>query len=257
MTSSPIGVLGAMDEEVRRLREAIAPTRVETSGGRDYLFGSIGGREVVLAFSRWGKVAAASTATTMIERFGVERILFTGVAGAVDPALGIGDVVVARSLVHHDLDARPFLRRFEVPLLDIVEIPVDERLALAAADAAAEVLDADLDALVPPEDRRRFWMERPTVRRGLVASGDRFIADAGEVRRLRTDLPGLLAVEMEGAAVAQVCHEHGVRCAVLRTISDRADHSAPVDFRAFVADVASRFSERLVRRTLERLDPSS
>jgi len=256
MSQPPIGVLGAMDEEVRRLREALLPTRVETTGGRDYLFGSIAGREVVLAFSRWGKVAAASTATTMIERFGVERILFTGVAGAVDPALGIGDVVVARSLVHHDLDARPFLRRFEVPLLDIVEIPVDERLARAAADAAAEVLDADLDALVPPADRRRFSMERPTVRRGLVASGDRFIADAGEVERLRTDLPGLLAVEMEGAAVAQVCHEHGVRCAVLRTISDRADHSAPVDFRAFVADVASRFSERLVQRTLERLEPS-
>ena len=253
MNRSPIGILGAMDEEVRRLRESIGSTRHESAGKRPYHFGEIAGHPVVLAFSRWGKVAAASTATTMIERFGVERILFSGVAGAIDPSLGIGDVVVASSLVHHDLDARPFIKRYEVPLLEIVEIPTDAALAAVAESAAAAVLDADLPQLVSEEERSRFGIEAPRARRGLVASGDRFIADPAEVRRLREDLPRVLAVEMEGAAVAQVCFEHDVPCAVVRTISDRADHAAPIDFGAFVSDVASRFGERLVHRMIERL----
>lgn len=242
-----------MDEEVRRLRESIAPSRVESSGRRPYLFGEIAGRPVVLAFSRWGKAAAASTATTMIERFGVERLVFSGVAGAIDPALGIGDVVVASSLVHHDLDARPLIRQYEVPLLDLVEIPTDPTLSAAAEAAAGELLGSGLSELLSEEECRRFGIDRPQARRGLVASGDRFIADPAEVSRLRRDLPGLLAVEMEGAAVAQVCFEHSVPCAVVRTISDRADHAAPIDFGAFVSDVASRFGERLVHRTIERL----
>ena len=253
MSGSAIGVLAAMDEEVRRLREGLADARVERTGRRDYLHGVIAGHPVVVAFSRWGKSAAAATATTMIERFGVDRLIFTGVAGAADPVLGIGDVVVASSLVHHDLDARPIIRRFEVPLLDIVEIPTDPELRRLAREAGEAVLSEDLVAMVGAEERRRFGIESPRVHSGLVGSGDRFIADAAEVAALRNDLPGLLAVEMEGAAVAQVCYEHEVPMAVLRTISDRADHSAPIDFKGFVEDVASRYAERLVHRMLERL----
>ncbi len=253
MTKPRIGVLGAMDEEVRRLRDSVSVPRVESSGQRPYILGEIEGHPVALAFSRWGKVAAASTATTMIERFGVEQVVFIGVAGAIDPSLSIGDVVVASSLVHHDLDARPFIKRYEVPLLEIVEIPTDPRLSSAAESAANDVLGAGLEAVVSVEERRRFGIERPSAHRGLVASGDRFIASSDEVEQLRRDLPQVLAVEMEGAAVAQVCFEHGVPCTVVRTISDRADHAAPVDFGAFVRDVASRFGEQLVRRMLERL----
>ena len=248
-----IGILGAMDEEVRRLRDSVGSNRIETSGRRPYVLGEIAGHPMALAFSRWGKVAAASTATTMIERFGVEKIVFIGVAGAVDPTLSIGDVVVASSLVHHDLDARPFIKRFEVPLLELVEIPTDPKLSSVAESAAAEVLGSDLERLVSEAERRRFGIETPAARRGMVASGDRFIADPAEIERLRLDLPRVLAVEMEGAAVAQVCFEHGVPCAVIRTISDRADHAAPVDFGAFVSDVASRFGEQLVRRMFEKL----
>jgi len=257
VSGSAIGVLAAMDEEVRRLREGLADARIERTGRRDYLHGSIAGHPVVVAFSRWGKAAAAATATTMIERFGVDRLIFTGVAGAADPVLGIGDVVVASSLVHHDLDARPFIARFEVPLLDIVEIPTDPHLQDVATAAAATVLSEDLPRMLAGDERRRFGIEAPGVHRGLVASGDRFIADVAEIATLRRDLPGLLAVEMEGAAAAQVCFEHDVPVVVLRTISDRADHAAPVDFGGFVEDVASRYAERLVHRMLERLRPEA
>jgi adenosylhomocysteine nucleosidase len=249
----PLGVLTAMEEEFRRIRELVAKADAIERGGRRYLRGTIGGHPVVAAFSRWGKTAAASTATTLIERFGVGRILFTGVAGGAAPSLGIGDLVVAERLVHHDLDARPFIRRFEVPLLDLVEIPADGHLSSIAAAAAEAVLREDLAAIAPDGLRESFGMAAPSVRRGLVASGDRFMADAREVASLRESLPGLLAVEMEGAAVAQVCFEHGVPCAVVRAISDRADHAAALDFAAFVAEIASRFSERLVARVVEQL----
>lgn len=253
MTSAPIGVLAAMDEEVRRLRDGLGDVHVVRSAERDYLRGSFAGRPVVVAFSRWGKTAAASTATTLIERFGVDRVVFTGVAGAADPTLGIGDVVVASSLVHHDLDARPIIARFEVPLLGIVEIPTDPDLQDLAASAAAEVLKNDLPRILTDVDRNRFGIGAPSTHRGLVASGDRFMSDADEIAALRRDLPGLLAVEMEGAAAAQVCHEHGVPMVVIRTISDRADSDAPIDFAAFIEDVASHYTERLVHRLLERI----
>lgn len=253
MPQPTLGVLTAMEEEFRRLRSVLVAAEAIEAGGRRYLRGEIGGQPVVAAFSRWGKTAAASTATTLLERFGVGRILFTGVAGAAEPGLRIGDLVVAERLVHHDLDARPFIARFEVPLLGIVEIPTDPQLSRIAAEAAAAVLREDLEALVPRELRDTFGIASPQVRRGLVASGDRFISDAAEVAAIRQSLPGLLAVEMEGAAVAQVCHEHRVPCAVVRAISDRADHAAPLDFAAFVAEVASRYTERLVARMVERL----
>jgi adenosylhomocysteine nucleosidase len=246
-------VMTAMEEEFRRLRESLSDAEVIERGGRRYLSGRISGRPVVAVFSRWGKTAAASTATTLIERFGAARVLFTGVAGAASPDLGIGDLVVADRLLHHDLDARPFIRRFEVPLLDLVEIPTDPAMNEAASAAAAALLAEDLDSIAAAPVRAGFGIETPRVHRGLVASGDRFIADPAEVAALRRELPALLAVEMEGAAVAQVCHEHGVPCAVVRTISDRADHAAPVDFARFVSEVASRFSERIVARVLERL----
>ncbi len=253
MSDRPTGILAAMDEEVRRIRERVEGGTVVEVGGRAYLLGSIADRPVVVAFSRWGKVAAASTATTLIDRFGVSRVIFTGVAGAVDADLGIGDLVVARGLVQHDLDARPLLARFEVPLLDRVEMPTDPQLVAAAVAAVREVLDRDLATMISDSDRARFGIATPKVREGLVASGDRFIADPAETSRLRRDLPGLLAVEMEGAAVAQVCFEHGVPCVVVRAISDRADHGAAIDFGAFVSDVASRYTERVVQRLMERL----
>jgi adenosylhomocysteine nucleosidase len=253
VTGPVIGVLAAMDEEVRRLREGLSDARIQRTGRRDYLQGTIAGHPVVVAFSRWGKSAAASTTTTMIERFGADRVIFTGVAGAADPALGIGDVVVASSLVHHDLDARPIIGRFEVPLLDIVEIPTDPELQRLAREAGEAVLLQDLATMIGAEERERFGIDSPRVHSGLVGSGDRFMADAAEVAALRNDLPGLLAVEMEGAAAAQVCYEHDVPMAVLRTISDRADHAAPIDFKGFVEDVASRYAERLIHRMLERI----
>src|SRR5579862_9742959 len=112
-----IGIVGAMPQEIALLQRDLQHPRVETRGMRQYLQGTLYGKDVVLVFSRCAKVAAASTVTTLIEVFGVDLVVFTGAAGAADPRLEIGDVVIGTSLVQHDLDARPLFPRFEVPLL--------------------------------------------------------------------------------------------------------------------------------------------
>ena len=113
-----IGIMGAMEQEIGLLRRKIERPNHEIHGMRKYTSGQLFGRDVVTVFSRWGKVAAASTVTTLFERYGVDLIIFTGVAGAADEALNIGDVVVATETVQHDMDASalPGLSRFEVPI---------------------------------------------------------------------------------------------------------------------------------------------
>ena len=113
----PIGIMSAMREEIETLIQEIEVSEKVIKGMRSYYKGKLWGKEVVLVFSRWGKVASATTATHLITDFNVDEILFTGVAGAVNDALEIGDVVIGDALYQHDMDASPLLEPFEVPLL--------------------------------------------------------------------------------------------------------------------------------------------
>jgi len=247
--------MGAMIEEIALLREQMDGAESVTHGMREYVSGQIRGRAVTVVFSRWGKVAAASTATTLIERFHAGALLFTGVAGAMDPALNIGDIVVADALIQHDMDVSALagIERFEVPLLGMSRFPADKPWVQAACRAARGYLTEDLRRDVDQAILDEFNIQTPRVVAGIVASGDRFIADQAAVDRLREEIPGLQCVEMEGAAVAQVAYEHGVRSVVVRTISDKADHDAVLDFPRFVDRVASHFTCGCILRLLESL----
>lgn len=247
--------MGAMPEEVSQLLVRMEGLEIERRGMRDYCRGRLRGREVTLVFSRCGKVAAAATAATLVERYGVDLVVFTGVAGALDPGLRIGDVVVATTLVQHDLDASaiPGFRRFEVPLLGVAEFPAHPDLVDAASDAARTYLREVMPTEVPTSVMREFGIGEPEVRQGLVLSGDSFVAEPSTVAELRQVLPGALCVEMEGAAVAQVCFEHEVPLIVIRAISDRADHAAPLDFPRFVDAIASHLSAGIVGELLLRI----
>ena len=200
---------------------------------------------MVLALSRIGKVAAATTSTALIERFGVRQVVFTGVAGGLGAGVKVGDVVVATDFVQHDLDASPLFARYEVPLYGKSRFASDQVLSRLLFEAASSAL-ASSNALELFPDAR--------VHQGLIASGDRFVAGATESVALQQALLGAghaaLAVEMEGAAVAQVCHDYGVPFAAVRTISDRADDSAHIDFPSFVDQVASRYARLIVERLL-------
>ena len=243
-----LGIISALHEEQQGLVEAMqGPARL-SHGMREYTAGRIAGIDAVCVLSRIGKVAAATTATMLIEKFGVTHLLFTGVAGAGDAGVKVGDIVVAESLLQYDMDASPLFPRFEVPLTGLSHFASDQHLSNLVASAAAGFLDQQFDSVIDAAERRDFRLERPRVHRGLIASGDQFISSAAHINALSAALPGLLAVEMEGAAVAQVCFELGVPFAVIRTISDNANEQAPSDFMRFVRTVASRYAFHVVTR---------
>lgn len=242
-----IGVLGAMEQEVGLVADLLTERSDTRIGPREFRTGRLGGHDVVLAVSGFGKVAASSTVTTMIDRFEITALVFSGVAGGIGPGVVIGDLVVADDLVQHDFDASPIFPRYVVPSLERSHLEADPVIVAALTAAAEAVADR------PPAGLGDFTDRRPSVHCGTVASGDRFVDDAAEVRDLLGRLRGVLAVEMEGAAVAQVCLERGIPFGVVRTISDRADADAPVDFLRFVDEVAAPVGAAVVRATLERM----
>jgi adenosylhomocysteine nucleosidase len=253
-----IGILGAMPQEIFLLQKDLRIVKRQTRARREYLEGVLYGRDVVLVFSRCAKVAAASTVTTLIEVFGVDLVVFTGVAGATDPKLAIGDVVIGTTLVQHDLDARPLFRRFEVPLLGQLSFESPPAIVLLARESAESYLHNQMRQDVPPAVLSAFAIGTPEVHEGLIVSGDQFVAHPEAIVSLRlamqsAGLPAPLCVEMEGAAVAQVCHEHELPVVVMRTISDKADHSAAIDFGPFVEKVASHFTCGIVKELIRRV----
>ncbi|OIQ00906.1 MAG: 5'-methylthioadenosine/S-adenosylhomocysteine nucleosidase, partial [Zetaproteobacteria bacterium CG2_30_59_37] len=211
-----IGIMGAMTEEVSQLLQHMSNTESETRGMREYISGELRGKKVTVVFSRWGKVAASSTATTLIERYGVNCLVFTGVAGALDTSLNIGDIVVADTLLQHDMNASalPGIERHEIPLLGISRFTAEPRHADAALRAAETYLTEDLQADVDADTLHEFQITKPRVVTGTIASGDQFIADDSIALALREQIPDLKCVEMEGAAVAQVAYEYKIPCIV-------------------------------------------
>ena len=243
-----LGLISALHQEQAGLIETMEGRHTTVRGMREYVVGKLWGIETVCVLSRIGKVAAAATVATLIEQFGVSHIAFTGVAGAVDSNIQIGDIVVADALVQHDIDATPLFPRYEVPLLGQSHSATDVHLTDLLAKAASDFLGQDLDMAVSPQDRDSFRLSSPRVYRGLIASGDQFIHSRQRHLELKEAFPDLLAVEMEGAAVAQVCFEFGVPFSVVRTISDGANEASPVDFMQFIDSVASRYAFGTVKR---------
>ncbi len=223
-----------MHEELAAVLALMPDEHKTMAAGREFWVGHLHGQDVVAVLSRIGKVAAATTATALIERFNVHEIVFTGVAGGLGPGVNVGDVVVAESFLQHDLDASPIFPKYEVPLYGASRFAADAALTQRLVQAAASALPG-----VP-------------VHRGLVISGDRFVSTTTEARALQAALPDALAVEMEGAAIAQVCRDYGVPFAAVRTVSDRADDAAHGDFMKFVQEVASRHSAAIVEAFLRR-----
>jgi adenosylhomocysteine nucleosidase len=229
-----------LDEQRGLLAQLVKPQRVRRAG-RTFWCGQWAGQDVVLALSKVGKVAAATTTTVLIEAFDVKRVVFTGVAGGVGADVKVGDVVVAEAFIQHDLNSAPLFPRYEIPLYGRARLDCDPALSAALLAATRDGL-----AGVGDHFHRNLLLEAPNVHQGLIASGDQFVCDPVAVNVLRADLQAAghepLAVEMEGAAVAQVCHDYGLPFAAMRTISDRADAQAHLDFSAFVTQVASPYA---------------
>lgn len=232
--ASPTIIVGALDAELDAFLAVLENCRTESSGPFTFHHGALDGKPVVVTKCGVGKVLAAMTAQRIIDAFRPSRILFTGIAGALRPDLDIGDLVIGSEYVQHDLDATPLgFALGEVPHTGI-RIVTAPRDLLAAASSFTPVQGKSVT--------------------GRILSGDQFITHLEQERRARSfmELDGT-AIEMEGASLAFVCHLHAVPFIVLRTISDRADHNAAVDFERFLP-VASRQSLDVTRHILARCD---
>ena len=228
-----IGIIGAMKEEVELVHEQLSGDAVTRKAGIDFYTGTLFGMPVVLCKSGVGKVNAAVCTQLMIDAFGVDAVLFTGVAGAVDPRLEIGDIVISTECLQHDMDVTALgFPKGTIPFAEQSVFAADEELAALAFEVS--------DRLFPGR----------TVR-GRVLSGDRFVADREEVKALLEQFDGA-CTEMEGAAVAQVCGMNEVRFVIIRSMSDKADGSAHVNFAEFTR-LASKHSYQIIEGMIRQM----
>ncbi len=250
MKPSLTAILSALPEEQLGLLDQLQVARKQTVAGREFWLGRLHDQPAVLGLSRIGKVSATLTASVLISHFGASRIVFTGVAGGLAAGVKVGDVVIAQDFIQHDLDVSPLFPRYEVPLYGRARFACDATLSALLGQAARQALLLSISADPPLRAGAQ-------VHTGLIASGDRFVSSADESRQLQAALQSAghaaLAVEMEGAAVAQVCADYGVPFAAMRTISDRADDSAHVDFNTFVKEIASRYALAILNELLQKL----
>ena len=247
-----LAILSALLDEQRGLLEQLENARKVKRAGRTFWCGQWHGHEVVLVLTKVGKVAAATTTTALIEAFNVTKVVFTGVAGGIGAAVKVGDVVLAREFIQHDMDSSPLFSRYEIPLYGRSTLACDAALTAILSEAARAGL-----ASVGEHFHHEKLLASAQLHTGLIASGDQFVSCPDVAARLLTDLQTAgfdpLAVEMEGAAVAQVCHDYGVPFAAMRTISDRADATAHVDFTAFVQQVASPYAFAVLSQFVKML----
>jgi adenosylhomocysteine nucleosidase len=228
-----IALIGAMNEEIEMLVSRMEQVKESGKAGVTYREGLFLGKQVVVCKSGVGKVNAAVTTQILIDRFAVEAVIFTGVAGALDPDLNIGDIVVSSECMQHDMDvtALGFPRGV---------IPYEEKSIFPAHSSLRELAVASAKTLF--EGR---------VKQGRVLSGDQFIASREVVSQLHSELQGT-CTEMEGAAVAQVCSMNEIPYVVIRSMSDKADGSAHMNFTEFTK-LASENSYKIVEDMIRHL----
>lgn len=253
--SLKIGIITGVKAEADHLLTCFDPDYTITHKAlRDYYHGTLWGKDTVLVSSRCGKAAAAITATTLILEEKVDLIIVIGTAGAIDDALHVGDVVVASSLIQHDIDGRPIIPPYTIPILRIRELKPALTLQNMALRACQNCIQEGLNFL-PLDALEEFKLTAPKVYSGLIGSGDQFIADPHKRKALKNTLEELLCVEMEGAAVAQVCYEHGIPLIVIRILSDQSDGQAAIDCFKFVKTVAAVYASQIIKHLYPLLTP--
>ena len=228
-----LGIIGAMQEEIELLLTQLQNRTTEQHAGMTFHRGLFHNIKVILTRSGVGKVNAAVCTQILIDRYQVDSIIFTGVAGAVDPTLNIGDIVISTSSIQHDVDVTALgFPRGTIPYQEVSEYPADNALIKLAEDAGNKVYPGH-------------------CYKGKVLSGDQFIADRVVVKGLYEELQGA-CTEMEGAAVAQVCYMNNIPHVIIRSMSDKADGSAHVNFAEFTVEAANR-SFAIVQEMVQKI----
>ena len=229
-----IGIIGAMEEEVAALKEAMDIHETVEQASMVFCKGVLCGKEVVIVRSGIGKVNAGICAQILVDRFKAEMLINTGIAGSLDAKIDIGDMVISTDALHHDMDATEFGYPVgQVPRMEVMSFPADEELVKKAVQAS-EKANPDIHTFT-----------------GRVASGDQFIASR-EVKDKIVENFHPLCVEMEGAGIAHAAHLNKVSYVIIRAISDKADNSASVDYPTFERQAIAH-SVRLVKELMAKL----
>lgn len=245
-----IGILCAIPQELVHLRDALGGESEEIAAGLRFDRGSLDGHQVVLAGAGIGKVNTALTATLLAERFRCRLIVFSGVAGGLDPALAIGDVVIADRTIQHDAGVIEEERLATYQAGHVPFFNPTDRLGYAVDAALIERLRERLaDFVLPPLSRAAGGAgQPPRILFGTILSGDQYIHCEATRERLHRKLGGQ-AVEMEGGALGQVCEAFGLPWLDIRALSDLAGKESRLDFATFVHEVAAS-SAAILRRLL-------
>ncbi len=227
MSTKRIAIIGALNEEIQELLTHLSNRKEKSWNEITFHEGILFGRDVVIVKCGVGKVFAALTTQKLIDFYTPQSLIFTGVAGAINPGYEIGDIVLANDCVQHDLDATGIgIPRGKVPFTKYHFFESDSSLVQKAKSAPT----------------------KHTIHMGRILTGDQFLTDSSSLEYLTSELKGD-AVEMEGAAVGFTCTLNNIPFLIIRTISDKADHSATVDFTTFVEEV-SKNSFSLIKHLL-------
>ena len=230
-----LGIIGAMDEEVAKIKEEMTDVTVTTVAGMDFYQGKLGGRDAVVVRSGIGKVNAGMCTQILADRFAISAVINTGIAGSLRNEINIGDIVLSADTVQHDMDASGFGYKVgQIPRVDTYSFPADETLRNLALECNKAV-NPEIQAFT-----------------GRVVSGDQFISDKAKKQWLIENFDGS-CTEMEGAAIAQAAYLNGIPYLVIRAISDKADDSAGMDYQVF-EEQAIRHSVNLLLEMASRYE---
>lgn len=210
-----IGIIGAMDEEVKELLENVEVKEVFKVARMEFVRGIMSGKEIVIVRSGIGKVNAAVCTQILVDRYGIDAVINTGIAGSLNKDIDIADIVLSKDVLHHDMDATGFGYELgQIPRMEVKSFVADERLVECARTSVEELF---------PDTKAHI---------GRVVSGDQFVSDNAKKAFIVENFAGY-CTEMEGAAIAQTAYLNNIPFLVIRAISDKADNSATMDYSEF------------------------
>jgi adenosylhomocysteine nucleosidase len=257
MNLEPIGIMSAMPQEIDAINARIAEAKEIVIGKATFTIGTIDDIKVVTAVLNfgWGKVDASTNATILATTFGVKSIIFSGVAGAFDPKLNIGDIVICDSAIQHDFDASPIFPRGIIPSTQKMNT-MTHVLLRECAERSAETFIKTFDSMIEEKYIKQFNLS-PKWITGKIATGDQFLSRPDQIDAVRALADSIQAVDMESAAVLHVAERFSIPAIVMRVMSDNANHTAHVDFISFIEHAARMYSAELVTNLVKELKINS
>lgn len=249
-TEEPIAILGAFADEIQMLEDSLENKQIIKAGGIRFITGRLKDQEVVMAFTGIGKVNAAMTTTLLIDHFNPSKVIFTGIAGGLNPVLKPTDVIIAKKCVQHDLN---FIYPDTLVSYSISS-PITGKtnpIFYESDSSMFRILGESLSTIKLKLYEIGGQEFQPKVLTGIIATGDVFVASEVKKKELINQFMAD-AVEMEGAAVAQICYQYNLPFIIIRSISDSADKNANLDVEKFL-NVASENANRVVLKLLESM----